>query len=53
MADDTHDSNKEDMKLLAELVALFGVKKGTDWYFVYTVIKLIAIIGFLVYCICG
>ncbi len=52
MANNKDWSTKDDMELLAKLVALFGVQRGTDWFFVWTLIKLAVIIGFLVYCFC-
>ena len=52
MADTNDWSSKDDMGIFAELVALFGVKRGSDWFFVWNIIKLIFIIIFLAYCLC-
>ncbi len=52
MADDDNSGVSGDMKLLAQLVALFGVKKGTDWFVIWSIIKLAILIGFLVWCFC-
>ena len=52
MAENKDWDEKDEMEMFARLVALFGVKKGTDYYFVWTLIKLAVIIGFLVYFFC-
>jgi hypothetical protein len=50
MGDNRRSSAEEDMKQFATLVALFGPKKGSDIYFVFTIIKLVAIAAWLYWC---
>ena len=52
MADNDNSGAGSEMKLLAELVALFGAKKGTDWYLFILLVKVIVVVGFLVWCFC-
>ena len=50
MSDDNNSSVENEAKTLAKMVTLFGAKKGTDYYAIICVIKILAVILFLFMC---
>ena len=44
------DDQDSEMKKFAKLVAIFGPKKASDIYFVWNIIKLVAIAAWLYWC---
>lgn len=51
MSDKNSSGVEDEAKTLAKMVALFGAKKGTDYYAVLCVIKILAVILFLLMCL--
>lgn len=47
---DNNSGVENEAKTLAKMVTLFGAKKGTDFYFVLSIIKIIAVLIFLWMC---
>lgn len=50
MSDKNSSGVEDEAKTLAKMVALFGAKKGTDYYAILCIIKIIAVLIFLWMC---
>ncbi len=53
MDDDDKSHENNDAKLFAELTALFGLKKASDIYFIFNIIRIALIAAWLFWCCSG